>query len=107
MRLTTEYEHVGWFLCDPIPSFRFSFFDLKKKIGLLMHSDRAKSDGTKSDLSIRWPKSPDFRSKSDDSAHLILKSKNGIRPQSSKNLIDRSLVQQQDTEVRVAIDAFD
>ena len=37
-----------------------------------MQSDVAKSDGIKSDLRIRWPKSLDFGPKSDDSAHRIL-----------------------------------
>ena len=48
-------------------------------VGLLMQSDRAKSEGTKSDLRIRWPKSSDFGPNSDDSAHGIIKSKNGHR----------------------------
>ena len=57
------------------------------------------------------PKSSDFGPKSDDSAHRILKSKNGIVLESSKNLTEKSLVQQAQyevhTEVGVAIDAFD
>ena len=53
--------------------------------------------------------SADFGPKSDDSAHRILKSKNGIGLRSSKNLTAQSLVPQQykvHTEVRVAIDAL-
>ena len=42
-------------------------FRSEKKMGLLMQSDFAKSDGIKSDLRIRWPKSTDFGPKSDDS----------------------------------------
>ena len=43
-------------------------------IGLtIMHSDIAKSDGIKSDLRLRLPKS-DFGPKLDDSVHRILKS---------------------------------
>ena len=45
---------------------------------LLTQAHFAKSDGIKSDLRIRWPKSSDFGPKSDDSTHRILKSKNGI-----------------------------
>ena len=51
-----------------------------------MQSDFAKSDGIKSNLRIRWLKSSDFGPKSDDSTHRIIKSKNGIRLYSSKNL---------------------
>ena len=53
-------------------------FRSEKKMGLLMQSDFAKSDGIKSDLRIRWPKSSDFGPKSDDSTHRILKSINVI-----------------------------
>ena len=53
-------------------------FRSEKRIGPLMQSDSAKSDGTKSDLRIRWPKPSDFGPKSDDWAHRILISKNGI-----------------------------
>ena len=56
---------------DSEPSF--FIFQSEKRISLFMQSDIAKSDGIKSDLRIRWPKS-----KSDDSAHRIIKSKNGI-----------------------------
>ena len=35
-------------------------FRSEKKMGLLVQSDFAKSDGIKSDLRIRWPKSSDF-----------------------------------------------
>ena len=48
------------------------------------------SDGIKSDLRIRWPNSLDFGPKSDDSTHRILKSKNGIGLQSSKNPTEQS-----------------
>ena len=44
-------------------------FRFEKKMGLLMQSDFAKSDGIKSDLRIRWRKSSDFGPKSDDSTH--------------------------------------
>ena len=50
----------------------------EKRIGLLMQSDIAKSDGIRSDSRIRWPKSSDFGPKSDYSGHRIIKSKNGI-----------------------------
>ena len=50
----------------------------RKRIGLLMQFDIAKSFGVKSDLRIRWPKSSYFGPKSDDSAHRILKSNIGI-----------------------------
>ena len=53
-------------------------FRPEKRMGLLMQSDFAKSDGIKSDLRIRWPKSLDYGPKSDDSTHRIIKSKNGI-----------------------------
>ena len=46
-------------------------FRFEKGSGLRMQFDSAKSDGTKSDLIIRWPKSSDFGSDfgpSDDSA---------------------------------------
>ena len=43
-------------------------------IGILMQSDMAKFDGTKSNLRIRWPKY-DFGPKCDDSVHRILKTK--------------------------------
>ena len=88
-------------------------FRSEKRMGLLMQSDFAQSDGTKPDLRIRWLKSSDFAPKSNDSAHRIIKSKNGIGLQSSKNLTEQSrLVQQQydvptKVRVRVAIDALD
>ena len=50
-------------------------FRPQKIIGLLTQSDVAKSDVTKSDLIIRWPKSSDFDAISDDSTHRIIKSK--------------------------------
>ena len=53
-------------------------FRSAKRMGLLMQSDFAKSDGIKSDLRIRWPMSSDFGPKSDDSTHRIIKSKNVI-----------------------------
>ena len=58
-----------------LQTFNFRF---EKRTSLLMQSDIAKSDGIKSDLRIRWPKSSDFGPKADYSAHRILKSKNGI-----------------------------
>ena len=80
-------------------------------MGLLMQSDFAKSDGITSDWRIRWPKWSDFGPKSDDSTHRIIKSKDGIGLQSSKNLTSRAgLIQQQydvHTKVRVANDALD
>ena len=57
---------------------RISIFRSEKKMGLLMQSVFVKSDGIKSDLRIRWPKSSDFGPKFDDSANRIIKSKNGI-----------------------------
>ena len=36
-------------------------FRPEKRMGLLTQSDFAKTDGTKSDLRIRWPKSSDFK----------------------------------------------
>ena len=53
-------------------------FRSEKRIGLIMQSDIAESDGTESDLRIRWPRSSKFSPKSDDSAHRIVKSNNGI-----------------------------
>ena len=53
-------------------------FRSEKRIGLLMQSDFAESDGIKSDLRSRWPKSSDFGPKYDDSTHRTIKSKNGI-----------------------------
>ena len=53
-------------------------FRSEKRMGLHMQPDFAKSDGTKSDLRIRWPKSSDFGPKSDDSTHRIIKKQNGI-----------------------------
>ena len=53
-------------------------FRCEKRMGLLMQSDFAKSDGIKSDLRIRRPKSSDFGPKSDNLTHRIIKSKNGI-----------------------------
>ena len=47
----------------------------EKRMDLLMPSDFAKSDGTKSDLRIRWPTSSDCDPKSDDSTDRIIKSK--------------------------------
>ena len=75
-----------------------------------MQSDIAKSDGIKSSLRIRWPKSLDVGPKFDDSVHRILKSKNGIGLSSRKRVTEQSLVQQQyevRTDVRVPIDALD
>ena len=53
-------------------------FRSENNMGLLIQTDFAKSDGIKSDLRIRWPKSSDFGRKSDDSTHRIIKSKNGF-----------------------------
>ena len=53
-------------------------FRSEKRMGLLMQSDIAKTDGIKSYLRIRWPKSSDFGPKSDDLTHRILKRQNGI-----------------------------
>ena len=66
--MRSDSEHL-------IFSFRF-----EKRMGLLMlmQSDFAISDGIKSDLRIRWPKSSDFGPESDDSTHRIIKSKNSI-----------------------------
>ena len=44
----------------------------------IIHSNIAKSDGIKSELGIRWPKSSDVGPKYDDPAHRIIKSQNGI-----------------------------
>ena len=65
-------------------------FRSEKRMDLLIQSAFAKSDGIKSALRIRWPKSSDFGPKSDDSTHRILKSKNGIGLQSSKNPTEQS-----------------
>ena len=53
------------------------FFRSEKRMGLLKQSDLAKSDGIKSDLRIRWPKSSEFGPIS-DSTHRIILSENGI-----------------------------
>ena len=50
-----------------------------------MQSDTAQSDGIKSDLRIRWPKS-DFGPKSDDSVHRILNFEMTFVFLSSKNV---------------------
>ena len=47
---------------------QFFIFPSEQRVGHLMQSDIAKSEGIKSDLRIRWPKSPDFGPKADDSA---------------------------------------
>ena len=60
------------------PELLIFVFRSEKRMGLLMQSDFAKSDGIKSDLRIRWPKSSDFGPKSDDSTHRIIKLKNGV-----------------------------
>ena len=56
----------------------FIFGSEKEDGPAFMQSDFAKSDGIKSDLRIRWPKSSDFGPKSDDSPHRIGKSQNSI-----------------------------
>ena len=65
-------------------------FFAEKRMGLLMQSYFASSDGIKSDLRIRCPKSSDFGPKSDDSTNRILKSENGIGLYSSKNLAEQT-----------------
>ena len=47
-------------------------FRSDKRMGPLMQSDFAKSDGIKSDLRIRWPKSSIVGPKIDDSTHRII-----------------------------------
>ena len=59
-----------------------------------MQFDTAESDGIKSDLRIRCPKSSDFGSKPDESADRTIKSQNCIGLQSSKNLTEQSPGQQ-------------
>ena len=71
-----------------------------------MPSAFAKSNGVKSRLRIRWPKSSGFGVKSDDSTHRTIKGPYW----SSKNLSRARQVQQQYeeyTKVRVAIDELD
>ena len=65
-------------------------FRSEKKMGLLMQSDFAKSDGIKSDSRIRWLKSSHLGPEFDDSTHRLIKSKNGISLHSSKNLTEQS-----------------
>ena len=48
------------FLMRSGSEFQSLTFRSEKRIGLLMQSDSATSDGTKSDLRIRWPKSADL-----------------------------------------------
>ena len=73
-----RYRNLRPFIMRSDSELLILIFRSEKKMGLLMQSDFAKSDGIKSDLRIRWPKSSDFGPKSDDSTHRILKSKNGI-----------------------------
>ena len=47
-------------------------FRSAERMGLPMKSDFGKSDGKKSDLRIRWPKSSGVGPKSDDSTHGII-----------------------------------
>ena len=76
-------------------------------LGFLMNSN---SDGIVSDRRIRWPKSSEKRTKSDDSAHRIL-SNISIGYQPSENITEqRMLLQQQyevHTDVRVVINALE
>ena len=65
-------------------------FRSEKRMGLLMQSEFAMSGGIKSDLRIRWPKSPDFGPNSDDSPIEFSNRKKGIGLQSSKNLTEQS-----------------
>ena len=73
----TWYVFLGWFLCDPISSFWFYFW-ICKKDGPAYAVRFCKIRRDAYDLRIRWPNSSDSVPKSDDSAHRILKSKNGI-----------------------------
>ena len=73
-----RYRNLRPFIMRSDSELLILIFRSEKKMGLLMQSDFAKSDGIKSDLRIRWPKSSDFGPKSDDSTHRIIKSKNGI-----------------------------
>ena len=85
-------------------------FRSEKRIGLLMQSDVEKSDGIKSDLRIRWPKSIILGPNSDDSAHPIVKSKMAHVKIELRRAWYSSLVQQQyevHTQIGVAIDALD
>ena len=54
------------------------FIQSETRMGLLMQSDFAKSDGIKSDLRIRWPNSSDLGPKSNNSTHRMIKWKIGI-----------------------------
>ena len=47
-------------------------FRSEKKSGLLTQSDSTNSDGIKSDVRSRGPKSSDFGPRTDDSVHPIL-----------------------------------
>ena len=80
-----------------------------------MQSDSAKSDGPKSVLKIRWPKSSGFVSKPDESAHRILKSKKASVFYSNTNLTEQSMgytacrsssTRYMKQAVRIAIDAL-
>ena len=68
-------------------------------------------DGISSDLRIRWSKSSVFGPKYHDSTHRIIKSKNGIGLQASKNLTEHgrpgTAAVRGTPEARVAIDALD
>ena len=46
------------------------FIQSETRMGLLMQSDFAKSDGIKSDLRIRWPNSSDLGPKSNNSTPI-------------------------------------
>ena len=66
-------------------------FRSAKRTGFLK---RSKSDGKRSDMGIRWPKSSEFGPKSDDWAHRILRSKNSIGLH-GKNVTEQNSVRQQ------------
>ena len=74
------YTPVRPFIMRSDSELLIFIFPSEERMGLLMQSDFAKSDGVKYYLRIRWPKSLDFGPKSDDSTHRIIKSKNGIGP---------------------------
>ena len=80
-----KWRYWGWFLRDPIPSFRFLLFGLKKESVFVCSPKVQSPTGLNLVLRIRWPKSSDFgilgqslTTRLDDSAHRITKSKNGI-----------------------------
>ena len=66
------------FLCGPISSFRFIFFDPKTESTCVCNPNVLNWTRKKMILRIRWPKSSDFGPKSDYFGHQIFKSKNGM-----------------------------